>query len=194
MYFLLAVALWGCIAYIFIRDKSRAKKSRRTQSERFDKANKEHDKFIELYTVSDEVLSQTQHLVYSNNKEACIMRNRIESEAGIKSTSDMTVRALLAQNCKMSRNSAYSGFSTSPYGRADMEIERKFLIWYDKELRLCGFPYKLLFVPWYKETDLKAGDITVAVPVSECSEITSGVYFWEPIRAFTLGGECVITQ
>lgn len=75
-----------------------------------------------------------------------------------------------------------------------MKIERRFLTWYDKELRLHGFPYKLLFAPWHKKTEFRAGDITVAIPVSEHPEITSGVYFWEPIRAFASGGENIITQ
>ena len=36
--------------------------------------------------------------------------------------------------------------------------------------------------------------MTVAIPVSERPEITSGVYFWEPIRAFASGGENIVTQ
>ena len=177
MYFLLAVALWVCIAYILKSGKLRHEKSQKAQREWFDKAREDHDRFIELYAASDELLSQTRHLVYSNDDEAQAMRYRIEREAGIKSTSDMTVRALLAQSCKMS-----------------VEIERSFLTWYDKELRLHGFPYKLLFTPWHKKTEFRAGDMTAAIPVSERPEITSGVYFWEPIRAFASCGENVITQ
>lgn len=194
MYFLLAVALWICVAYILKSGKSQREKSQKAQSEWFDKAQKEHSRFMELYTASDELLSKTQHLVYSSNDEACIMCRRIECEAGVNPTSDMTVRALLAQNCKMPKASAYSGLRSSPCGQIDMEIERKFLIWYDKELRINGFPHKLLFTPWNKKTELRAGDISVAVPVSEHPEMTSGVYFWEPIRAFASGGENIITQ
>lgn len=194
MYFLLAVALWVCIAYILKSGKVRREKSQKERKEWFDKASKDHDRFIELYSASDEQLSAVQHLTYSNNDEAMIMRYRIESEAGVKSTADMTIRALLAQDCKIPKTTAYSGFRSSPCGEMDMKIERRFLTWYDKELRLHGFPYKLLFAPWHKKTEFRAGDITVAIPVSEHPEITSGVYFWEPIRAFASGGENIITQ
>lgn len=194
MYFLLAVALWVCIAYILKSGKSSHEKSQRARQEWFDKAKADHDKFVEAYAAPDELLAQVQHAVYSNDDEAQAMRYRIESETGVKATSDMTVRALLAQNCKMSRNTAYSGFCSSPCGEKNMEIERRFLTWYDKELRLHGFQYKLLFAPWHKKTEFRAGDITVATPISERPEITSGVYFWEPIRAFASCGESVITQ
>lgn len=194
MYFLLAVALWVCIAYILKSGKLRHEKSQKIQREWFDKAREDHDRFIELYAASDELLSQTQHLVYSNDDEAQAMRHRIESEAGIKPTSDMIIRALLAQSCKMSGATAYSGFRSSPCGKKEMEIERSFLTWYDKELRFHGFPYKLLFTPWHKKTEFRAGDMTASIPVSERPEITSGVYFWEPIRAFASCGENVITQ
>lgn len=194
MYFLLAVALWVCIAYILKSGKSRREKSQKERREWFDKASKDHDSFVELYSASDELLSAARHSVYSNDEEAKTMRYRIESEAGIKSTADMAIRALLAQQCKMSRTTTYSGFRSSPCGEKDMEIERRFLTWYDKELRLHGFPYQLLFAPWHKKTEFRAGDITVAIPVSERPEITSGVYFWEPIRAFASGGENIVTQ
>lgn len=194
MYFLLAVALWVCIAYILKSEKSRRNKSQRERREWFDKANNDHDRFVEVYSAPNELVSAAQHLVYSNDEEAMMMRYRIEIEAGIKSTADMTIRALLAQDCKMPITTAYSGFRSSPCGEKDMKIERKFLTWYDKELRLRGFPYKLLFAPWHKKTEFRAGDITVAIPVSERPEITSGVYFWEPIRAFASGGDNVITQ
>lgn len=194
MYFLLAVALWIYIAYILKSGKSRREKSQKERKEWFDKASEDHDKFVELYSASDELLSSVQHLTYSNEDEATEMRYRIESETGIKSTSDMAIRALLAQNCKIPRTTAYSGLRSSPYGEKDMETERRFLIWYDKELRLHGFPYKLLFAPWHKKTEFRAGDTTVAIPVSKCPEITSGVYFWEPIRAFASCGDSIITQ
>lgn len=154
----------------------------------------DHDKFVELYAASDELLNSVQCVVYSNNEEARDIRYRMESEAGIKSTSDMAIMALLAQNCKIMKNSAYSGFRSSPCGEKDMEIERRFLSWYDKELRLHGFQYKLLFAPWHKKTEFRAGDITVAIPVSERPEITNGTYFWEPIRAFASCGKSVVIQ
>lgn len=194
MYFLLAVALWVCIAYILKNGKSRREKSQKERREWFDKASKDHDSFVELYSAPDEMLSAVQHSVYSNNEEAKMMRYRIEGEVGIKSTADMAILALLAKKCKIPRTTAYSGFRSSPCGEKDMEIERRFLSWYDKELLLHGFPYQLLFVPWHKKIEFRAGDITVAIPVSERPEIASGVYFWEPIRAFASGGENIVTQ
>lgn len=194
MYFLLALALWGCIVYILKRDKFLREKSQNERKAWFEKANEDHDKFIELYSASKRRLSAVQHLVYSNAAVSMAMNYRIENEAGVKPTDDMAIRALLAQGCKMPNSTAYSGFRSSPCGKTDMEIERKFLMWYDKELRIHGFPYKLLFVPWHKKDKFKSGDITVAVPVTENPEITSGVYFWEPIRAFASGGDNIVTQ
>lgn len=193
MYLILAIALWIYIACVYVRDKSYHQMSQQAHSEWFNKAKKEHDSFRELYTVPDELLSQTQHLVYSNSNEALAMRNRIQSEAGITPTSDMTIRALLARDCKLLRTSAYSGFNAIPRGRVNAEIERKFLMWYDKELRIHGFPYKLLFLPWYNESKFPR-DITGVVPVSECPEITSGKYFWAPNRAFLSSGDVLVTQ
>lgn len=149
---------------------------------------------MELYAASDELLSQTQQLVYSDNSDVCAMRNRIGCEAGVNPTSDMIVRALLAQKCKMPKVSAYSGLRSSPCGQIDMELERRFLIWYDNELRLRGFPYELLFVTWDNKIKFRSGDTSVATPVLEQPEVTSGIYFWEPIRAFASGGENIITQ
>lgn len=119
MYFLLAVALWVCIAYILKSGKYRRDKSQRERKEWFAKANNDHDRFVEVYSASDELLSAVEHLTYSNNEEAMAMRYRIESEAGIKSTADMTIRALLAQDCKVPRTTAYSGFRSSPCGEND---------------------------------------------------------------------------
>lgn len=194
MYFLMAVALWICIVCIFKYDKSQHKKSQKAKSEWFDKAQIEHSKFMELYAASDELLSQTQQLVYLDNFEVSAMRDRIGYEAGVNTTSDMIVRALLAQNCKIPKASAYSGIRSSTCGQTDMELERKFLIWYDNELRLRGFPYELMFVARNDKIKFRAGDISVATPMSAQPEITSGIYFWEPIRAFASGGENIITQ
>lgn len=194
MYFLIAVALWICIACIFRHEKLQHKKSQKNKSEWFDKAQTEHNEFMELYAASDELLSQTQQLVYSDNSDVCAMRNRIGCEAGVNPTSDMIVRALLAQKCKMPKVSAYSGLRSSPCGQIDMELERRFLIWYDNELRLRGFPYELLFVTWDNKIKFRSGDTSVATPVLEQPEVTSGIYFWEPIRAFASGGENIITQ
>lgn len=194
MYFLIAVALWICIACVYTHDKSRRKKSDKAFTEWSEQAKTDYHMFVELYAASDELLSQTESRVYSNKPEACAMRGRIKCEAGINPTSDMIVRALLAQSCKVPRKTADGGIRLLSGYQPGRESEKKFLIWYDNELRLHGFPYELLYVSWDKVNEFCHGrNMSVAIPISKHPQMTSGECIWQPVRLFT-PTDIVLTQ
>lgn len=188
MYFLLAVGMWIYIIYVYSRDKNKQKKSRKHQNEWTSEAIKDHEEFFERYSASEELLSKIYSEMFANSERVQHVRKRIETDIAITPTAEMLVLALLSSECKMPSNIAYSGFRTTPESRSKMEIERSFLKWYDNELRSKGFKYKLLFVSWKQKTEFKAGDTSVSIPVADNPEVTSGVYYWEPIRMFTSGG------
>lgn len=194
MYLLLALGLWIYVIARFRKEKVDRSKSSEEHTVRFAAEKNDHDMFLESYAAPDDMEEQARAKVYRNDQDAQFMRDMISSEAGIIPTADMLVRALLAQHGKISKKAAYSGFRTSPSGMKSMEEERKFLVWYDKELRAHGVGYKLLFTTWNDNTKLKAGDLSVAKWVAENNVVTSGVYFWEPIRGFVGAGDSVITQ
>lgn len=188
MYFLLAVGMWIYIIYVYSRDKNKQKKSRKFQNEWAAKAIKDHEEFFERYSASEELQSKTYSEVFANSERVQRIRERIETDIAIVPTAEMLVLALLSSERKIPRNIAYSGFRTTPESRSKLEIERSFLKWYDSELRSNGFKYKLLFVSWKQKTEFNAGDTSVSIPVTDNPEVTSGVYYWEPIRMFTSGG------
>lgn len=188
MYFLLAVGMWIYVIYVYRRDKNRKEKSCKFQTEWVARATKDHEEFIKRYSASDELLSQTRSEVFANSEKVQNVRKRIETDVAIYPTAEMLVLALLSSECKMPKDVAYSGFRTIPENRSKMQIERSFFEWYDKELRSNGFGYKLLFVSWEQKTAFKAGDTSASIPVTDNLEVTSGIYYWEPIRMFTSGG------
>lgn len=188
MYFLLAVGMWIYIIYVYSRDKNKQKKSRKHQKEWATKATKDHEEFFERYSASEELLSKTYSEVLANSERVQHIRERIETDIAIVPTVEMLVLSLLSSERKIPRNIAYSGFRTTPESRSKLEIERSFLKWYDNELRSNGFKYKLLFVSWEHKIEFRAGDTSVSIPVADNPEVTSGVYYWEPIRMFTSGG------
>lgn len=191
---MLALGLWIYVIAKFRKEKVDKNRSNEEHTVRFETSKHDHDIFLEAYAAPDNMEEQARAKVYRNDQDAKFMREMISSEANINPTDDMIIRALLAQHGKISKKAAYSGFRTSPFGAKSMEDERKFLVWYDKVLRSHGFPHRLLFTAWNDNTKLRAGDLSVAKWVAEYDTVTSGVYFWEPIRAFTIAGDSVITQ
>lgn len=186
MYFLLAVGMWIYIIYVYSRDKNKQKKSRKHQKEWAAKAIKDHEEFFERYSASEELLSKTYSEVFANSERVRHVRKRIETDIAITPTAEMLVLALLSSECKMPSDIAYSGFRHIPEGKSKMQVERSFFKWYDNELRSNGFEYKLLFVSWKQKIEFLAGDTSVSIPVADNPEVTSGIYYWEPIRMFTL--------
>lgn len=124
------------------------------------------------------------------------MKERIKREAGITAIkSEMIHMGLVAQYAKIPMAYAYRGIPSARLGRyveaQEIEDEKKFMIWYDKELRAHGFPYPLLFVHFWHRKEVQK-NINVAVPVANAplpisrgdippiTNVCGGFYFWEP--------------
>lgn len=192
LYFLIAIGIWIYILYSIKKDKREHEKVSRNTQQWFDSSKENFDNFIERYIAPDSMIDYAEHAVYSDSEIAKNIKERIKTEIGLRATDDMAIRAILAQYGKIVKKTAYGGIRTSIYGRERMGFERKFMIWYDKELQAHGFDFPLLFVTWNNKLRLKSGDDTVAVPVNQCEEIVSGIYFWEPIKAFASGLDNVV--
>lgn len=116
------------------------------------------------------------------------IQNRIKNEAKIDIVADDMVRlGILAQDGKIPKQEAMFGFRS--FGLWDYEekerwkIQRKFMVWYDKELGLNGIKEPLLFVSGVYESKVKL-NMNLAVPVSVATEVVGGKYFWEPMRLY----------
>ena len=193
MYFLLAIGIWVYIIIAINNDKRRHRKISEQTQKWFNDAKMDFDTFLRKYVADDSLVNFIEHEVYTDSDVAKNMKERIYKETSIKATDDMTIRALLAKDCKILRKTAYGGIRTNTNGKKEMERERRFIMWYDNELRSYGFPYPILFVPWNKKVNLKAGDDSVSLELIECTDVTSGVYFWSPIKAFATGLDSIVT-
>ena len=129
-------------------------------------------------------------LEYEANKldsdDANKMRERILNEASLISVSDdMVVMGLLAQKAKIPRRIAERGIPS--YGIWDYaeqqrwNEQRRFMLWYDKELRRNGLEEPLLFVDGINENKVRH-NINVASPVTSTSRMIGGRYFWASMR------------
>lgn len=192
MYFLIAIGIWISILFQIKKDKLEHKKVNDKTQQWFNNSKIEFDKFIEEYVAPDSLVDYAERTIYSNSDAAKIIKRRIQTEAGINATHDMAIRAILAQYGKIIKKTAYGGIRTTTYGKEALKIERKFMIWYNKELQQHGFKFPLLFVTWKDKLRLKSGDDTVVTLIDDCDEIISGIYFWEPIKAFATGLDGII--
>jgi len=114
------------------------------------------------------------------------IHNRILSEAKISSvTPDTLTMGLLAQHGKIPKSIADHGIhSRGIWDYAEKlrwQEQRKFLLWYDKELRSHGIKEPLMFVDGINEHSVRS-NISVATPISNGTEMVGGRYFWKPMR------------
>ena len=89
---------------------------------------------------------------FPRSEEYTKIEERIKNEAGIKPSTDMVVMGVAAQKCKIPEKYIFlnNGIATAYRSYKQQEslvTERKFFVWYDKELRAHGFPYVLMFAP-----------------------------------------------
>lgn len=116
------------------------------------------------------------------------MRKRIADETGISRVADdMVFLGLLAQNAKIPKDIASSGFCS--YGVWDYEeqqkwnTQRRFMLWYDKELRSHGLQEPMLFVDGVNARNVRH-NINLARPITSTNEVIGGRYFWAPMRRY----------
>lgn len=121
-----------------------------------------------------------------DSEDANKMRLRILNAVQLTSVSDdMVVMGLLAQKAKIPRRIAEGGIRS--YGLWDYDEQqrwkeqRRFILWYDKELRRNGLDEPLLFVDGVNESKV-CHNINVASPVTSTSQMIGGRYFWASMR------------
>lgn len=114
------------------------------------------------------------------------MKLRILNEAQLDSiTPEMIVMGLLAQKAKIPKKIAEQGIhSRGVWDYAEQQRwaeQRRFMIWYDRELRRNGLQEPLLFVDGVNENKVRH-NINLANPVTATSRVIGGRYFWAPMR------------
>ena len=124
----------------------------------------------------------------ADNKTIQDMQSRIMNEATVTSvTSEMILMGLLAQQGKIPKGIAESGIrSRGVWDYAEKlrwKEQRRFMLWYDKELRKHGITEPLLFVDGINEHSVYF-NMDLARPVTESSQMIGGRYFWKPMRKF----------
>ena len=189
MYLILALGLLIYIMAVRGNEKANKKINDKEFRERQDAKYHAHDMFLKTYAASEELAEQMHDKAYSDDDDVLLIRDRISSEANVYPTYDMIILALIAQYGKIPKTAAYFGFQTLPYGMRCLEEERRFLVWYDKELRSHGVDHKLLFATRDCHYGLTEGEW-----VAECDTMATGVYFWEPIRVFAGSGDTIANQ
>ena len=131
-----------------------------------------------------------------NSEAGETMKLRIFSEAKLDYVSDeMVVMGLLAQNAKVPKYIAERGICSNSVFNLDEQKrwleQRKFLIWYDKELGHNDFREPLLFVK-NEDRDRLKQDIyaqrneqnwcACPIALAQTSHPVCGRYFWVPMR------------
>lgn len=114
------------------------------------------------------------------------MELRIRNEANITQVYDyMILMGLLAQKGKIPREIADSGVrSRGIWDYAEQQMwheQRRFMIWYDNELRRNGLQEPLLFVDGCNENKV-CHNMNLATPITNTSYMIGGRYFWAPMR------------
>lgn len=114
------------------------------------------------------------------------MRMRILNEAKVETvTDDMVFMGLLAQKAKIPKSIAEVGIrSRGVWDYAEQQKwseQRRFILWYDKELRNNGLQEPMLFVDGVNANNV-FHNINAASPVTSTSRMIGGRYFWAPMR------------
>lgn len=114
------------------------------------------------------------------------MKLRILNEVHLDTVSpEMIIMGLLAQKAKIPKKIAEHGiYSRGIWDYAEQQRwaeQRRFMIWYDKELRHNGLQEPLLFVDGVNANAVRH-NINLASPVTATSRVIGGRYFWAPMR------------
>lgn len=121
-----------------------------------------------------------------SNEQFEKMRTRILNEAKVETVTDnMVFMGLLAQKAKIPKSVAEEGIrSRGVWDYAEQQKwaeQRRFILWYDKELRRNGLKEPMLFVDGVNSNKV-FNNINVASPVTSTSKMIGGRYFWAPMR------------
>ena len=178
------LALFGGLHYgsKYANEKKAMKKADERNRQLIDTLMSDHDKWMKK-VVDDKAEYELKN---ATDEEISNVNNRILTEAKIEEvTPQMILMGLLAQKGKIPKNVADSGIrSRGVWDYAEQlqwKEQRKFLLWYDRELGKNGIQEPLLFVEGSNEHTVFQ-DIRVACPITETNKMIGGRYFWEPMR------------
>lgn len=180
------IALFGGLYYSgkYINEKSTHRKIDIQTKRRIDEMRSDFDGWFKC-VVDDKLeyeIMSTPKDIFEN------MRQRIYKEANLQIVSDdMVVMGLLAQKAKIPKSIAQSGIPSRgiwDYSEKLMWAEqRKFLLWYDNELRKNGLSEPMLFVDGVNANEVRH-NINLATPIAKGTQMIGGRYFWAPIRGY----------
>ena len=178
------LALFGGLYYgaKMCNEKSQSRKADARNQEIINTLNRDFDTWI--HRVTNEKLEY--EIQFTSDSTINVIYNRIVTEAKIESvTPDMIIMGLLAQHGKIPKKIAERGIhSHGIWDYAEKlrwQEQRKFLLWYDKELQSHGINEPLMFVDGVNEHSVRS-NISVATPISEGTKMIGGRYFWTPMR------------
>lgn len=178
------LALFGGLHYgsKYANEKQQMKKADERNRQLIDNLHTDYDNWMRK--VVDDKLEY--ELSNSADEEICNMQNRILNEARVSEvTSEMILMGLLAQKGKIPKNIADKGIRSRGIWdypeQQKWQEQRKFMLWYDRELGKNGIKEPLLFVDGTNE-HMVFQNIRLACPVTETTKMIGGRYFWEPMR------------
>ena len=178
------LALFGGLYYTgkYCNEKSTLKKFDTRNKKLFDELDAENESWLKK--VVDEKLEFEIKFCADNTIND--MYARIITEAKVTSVSpDMIVMGLLAQKGKIPKRIAEKGIHSRGVWDYEEKLQwkeqRKFLLWYDRELGKNGIKEPLLFVNGVNEHNVRFNMSSVH-PIANCTEMIGGRYFWEPMR------------
>ena len=179
IFVLLALAYYGCR---IVSEKQELKEADKRTQNFINELQSDNERWIR--TVVDSKLEYDISRLSDDEIER--MKLRILNEAQLDSiTPEMIVMGLLAQKAKIPKEIAEQGVrSRGVWDYAEQQRwaeQRRFMIWYDKELGRNGLQEPLLFVDGVNASKVRH-NIRVAKPVTETSEVIGGRYFWAPMR------------
>lgn len=178
------LALFGGLYYgtKMCNEKSQSRKADARNQEIINTLKSDFD--IWMRKVTNEKLEY--EIQFTSDSTINAIHNRIVNEAKIEAvTPDMIIMGLLAQHGKIPKEIAERGIhSHGIWDYAEKlrwQEQRKFMLWYDHELRTHGLKEPLLFVDGVNQNSARF-NISLATPISEGTIMIGGRYFWEPMR------------
>lgn len=179
------IALFGGIYYSFkiVNENHKIKEADKRAQRFIDELQQDNERWIGC-VVDSELEYTIRSKLYGDDIEN--MKSRILNEAQLSYVyPDMVVMGLMAQKAKIPKRIAEYGIgSRGVWDYAEQQRwadQRRFMIWYDKELRRNGLREPLLFVDGVNGPKVRQ-NISVASPVTDTSRVIGGKYFWAPMR------------
>ena len=179
IFVLLALAYYGCR---IVSEKQELKEADKRGQSFVNELRSDYEQWFDK-VVDIKLEYDVKNLPFEEKEK---MRMRILNESKVNNvTNDMIFAGLLAQKAKIPKKFVENGIFSFGIGNYTEQLrwaeQRRFMIWYDKELGRNGLQEPLLFVDGINLSKVRH-NIRVAKPVTETSKVIGGIYFWAPMR------------